>query len=136
MVCWLSWLLTSVKFRLRLILNFSPNLRNLNSIIRTEEYHDTCTIWTTICKKLRLCYKYVISRISYYCLQNIGVYYVSINYVKYIFSSKIKKIEIVIIYVHENMIWTSFQLYYRDLLQNKVTRFNFMFLGYGVYTIY
>ena len=48
--------------------------------------------------------------------------------------SKIKKIEIVI-YVHENMIWTSFQMYYRDLLQNEATRFNFMFLGYGIHTI-
>ena len=32
-----------------------------------------------------------------------GVFYVSVNYVKYIFSSKIKKMEIVI-NVYENMI--------------------------------
>ena len=54
-----------------------------------------------------------------------GVFYVSVNYAKYIFISKMKKIEIVI-YVHENMMWTSFQMYYHDLLQNKVTRFNSM----------
>ena len=134
MVCRLSWLLTYTKLKSRLILNFSPNLRNLNSIVRAEVYHRTCTNWNIICKKLCLCYKHVISRTSYYCLQYIGVFYVSVNYVKYIFSSKIKKIEIVI-YVHENMIWTSFQMYYHDLLQNKVTRFSFMFLCYGVHTL-
>ena len=63
----------------------------------------------------------------------IRVFYFSVNYVKYIFSTKIKKTEIVI-YVHENMIWTSFQIIYHNLLRNKVTRFNFMFLGYGVDT--
>ena len=81
---------------------------------------------------------YVISMLSqgYHTIacNILGFFYVSINYVKYIFSSKIKKIEIVM-YVHENMIWTSFQMYYRDLIQNKSTRFNFMFLGYGVHTL-
>ena len=35
----------------------------------------------------------------------------------------------------DNMIWTSFQMYYRDLIQNKVTRFNIMFLGYDVHAV-
>ena len=130
MVCRLSWLLTCTKLRPPLIVNFWPTLRILNSTVRTEVYHDTCINWTT-CEELRVCYKYVIWRISNYWLQYIEVFYVSVNYLKYIFTSKIKNIEIVI-YVHENMIWTSFQLYSRDLLQIKVTRLGFMFLGYGV----
>ena len=106
MVCSLSWFLTCTKLRPRLILNFWPTLRILNSIVRTEVYHHTCINWTTICEKLRLCYKYVMSRISNYWLQYTGVFYVSVNYLKYIFTFKINKIEIVI-YVHENLIWTS-----------------------------
>ena len=134
MVCRLSWLLTYTKLRPRLILNFWRTLRILNSIVRTEVYHHTCINWTIICEELRLCYKYVISRISNYWLQYIEFFYVSVNYLKYIFTSKIKKIEIVI-YVHQNMIWTSFQMYPRDLLQNKVTRLDFVFFGYGVHTL-
>ena len=132
-VCSLSWFLTCTKLRPRLILNFWPTLRILNSIVRTEVYHHTCINWTTICENLRLCYKHVNSRISNYWLQYIGVFYVSVNYLKYIFTSKIKKIEIVI-YFHENMIWTSFQMS-RDLLPRQITRLDFMFLGYGLHTL-
>ena len=132
-VCSLSWFLTCTKLRPRLILNFWPTLRILNSIVRTEVYHHTCINWTTICENLRLCYKHVNSRISNYWLQYIGGFYVSVNYLKYIFISKIKKIEIVI-YFHENMIWTSFQMS-RDLLPRKIARLDFMFLGYGLHTL-
>ena len=132
-VCSLSWFLTCTKLRPRLILNFWPTLRILNSIVRTEVYHHTCINWTTICENLRLCYKHVNSRISNYWLQYIGGFYVSVNYLKYIFTSKIKKIEIVI-YFHENMIWTSFQMS-RDLLPRQITRLDFMFLGYGLHTL-
>ena len=134
MFCRLRWLLTCTKLRLHLILNFQLTLINRNNIVRTEAYHHTCTNWTTICEKLSLYYKYVISRISYYCLQCIGVFYVSVNYLKYFFTSKINKIEIGI-YVHKNMIWTPFQMYSHDLLQHKVTKLNFMFLGYGVHVL-
>ena len=134
MVCRLSWLLTCAKLRRRPISNFWPTLRNLNSIIRTEVYRHTCTNWTAICEKLRLYYKYVTTRISNYWLQYIGFFYVSVNYLKCISTSKIMKIQIVI-YVHENKIWTSFQMYCHDLLQNKVTRLDFMFLTYGVHIL-
>ena len=45
----------------------------------------------------------MLSQGCHYCLQYIWVFYVSVNYVKYIFSSKIKKIEIVV-YIYENMV--------------------------------
>ena len=41
-------------------------------------------------------YKYFISKISNYWLQISVNYQVSVNYLKYIFTSKIKEIEIVI----------------------------------------
>ena len=133
MVSRLSWLLTCPKHRQSLILHLSPTLRILNSTARTEVYHHTCINWTTICEKLRPWYKYAISGILNYWWQYLR-FFVSVNYLKYIFTSKMKKIELVIC-VHKNMIWSSFQMYPRDLLQNKVTRLYFMLLGYGVHTL-
>ena len=53
---------------------------------------DQKTNWTTLCEKLHLCYKYIFSRISNHWLHPIGFFDVSVNYLKYIFTSKIKKI--------------------------------------------
>ena len=105
----------------------------LTSTVGTS-YWKTKRLTEPLCKKLDLCYNYVFSRISNHWLHHIGFFYVSVNYLKYIFTSKIKKIKIVI-YVLENMVWTSFKIYSSDLLQNKVTRLDFMFLGYGVHTL-
>ena len=64
---------------------------NKKWFVGTEKYHHSCTNLTTVCKKLRLCYRVVISRISYYCSQYIGVFYVPVNNLKYILASKNKE---------------------------------------------
>ena len=122
-VCSLSWFLTCTKLRPRLILNFWPTLRILNSIVRTEVYHHTCTNWTTslsyaVCEKLHLlCYKHFISRMSSYWLQYIAVFVVSVNYLKYIFTSKIKKTEIV---SYLAMLYMSMKIWYEPPSKSTV----------------
>ena len=68
---------------------------------------------------------------GYHTCNKLGVCLFLLN----IFSSlKIKKIGIVI-YAHEDMIGARFQMYSRDLLQNKMAILNFMFLDCGVHIL-
>ena len=76
---------------------FLTNFKKSQQHLKTEVYHPTCTTEPVYVKN----FVYVISMLSYGLSQTIDI--VSVNYLKYIFTSKIKKTEIVR-YVHENMI--------------------------------